>query len=71
MNELKNYKKGNWNYATVERQSDGSLLITTHKEGQVKARKCRVKNLYQSNEEELDVESGKPITKRDKRHSLS
>ncbi|MBA7592819.1 hypothetical protein ES708_35013 [subsurface metagenome] len=59
------FKSGDFNRVFTEILPDGSQLIALKKRGRKKVHKCRVKNLYQSNEEELNIESGKPITKRD------
>lgn len=61
---LDKYKAGEWNEAEVEVMPDGSGIITLTKEGTKKVYKCRVKNLYKPNEEEVDIGTGKPIGKR-------
>jgi len=58
--ELKQYKKGNFNQASFERQSDSSIIVTMHRRGEKKLTKFRVRNLYQPDEEELDVNTGAP-----------
>ena len=62
---LDKYKAGDWNQALVEIQPDGSKIITLTKEGRKKPDRFRVRNLYQPDEEELNVNTAKPIAKRD------
>jgi len=45
-------------------QPDGSIIIALAKRGQKKVHRFRVKNLYQPNEEEVDIDTGKPKPKR-------
>ncbi|GAI10745.1 unnamed protein product [marine sediment metagenome] len=61
---LRRYKKGKFNRAEVVIQSDGSQVFTLAEEGKKKVYKFRVKNLNQPNEEEVDIDTGKPIIKR-------
>ena len=60
------FKSGDFNRVFTEILSDGSQLVTLKKRGRKKVHKFRVRNLYEPNEEELNIETGKPITKRDK-----
>ena len=52
---------GKWNYANIEEKPDGSQVITLYSEGDKKPSVFRVKNLYQDNEEEVDIDTGEPI----------
>jgi hypothetical protein len=58
---LKKLKEGDFNYMGQEQQPDGSVIITLSKQGEDKVYKFRVRNLYQPDEEELDVNTGQPI----------
>jgi len=58
---LQMLKTGNFNDMSQEWQPDGSVIITIHKREGKKYHKIRVKNLYEDNEEEVDVNTGKPI----------
>ncbi|MBA7589014.1 hypothetical protein ES708_31087 [subsurface metagenome] len=71
MRGLKKLKSGNFNDMNQEWLPDGSVIITLTSRKWKGIERFRVRNLYKSNEEELDIESGKPITKRDKRHTVS
>ena len=64
MEGLKKLKSGDFNDMSQEWQPDGSVIITLSKRGEDKVYKLRVRNLYQPDEEELDVTTGKPIAKR-------
>jgi len=64
MNARERLRQGKFNSMNVECLPDSSQIITLHKEGDKKAHRFRVKNLYQPNEEEVDIDTGKPITKR-------
>ena len=60
---LSKLKKGDFNSLDAKGQPDGSVIITLYKRGEKRSYKFRVKNLYQLNEEEVDIDTGKPITK--------
>jgi hypothetical protein len=62
---LERLKSGDFNDMMQKRQPDGSVIITLSKRGEDKPVKFRVKNLYQKNEQEVDIGTGKPISKRD------
>ena len=61
MKPLQMFHKGDFNDMSQERQPDGSVIITLHKREGKKYHKIRVKNLYQDNEEEVDIATGEPI----------
>jgi hypothetical protein len=61
MNGLDKLHKGDFNDMSQEWQSDGSVKITLSKRDGKEPVKFRVRNLYQSNEEELDYDTGQPI----------
>jgi len=63
MNGLRKLKSGDFNDMSQERLPDGSVIITLSKRGEDKVYRFRVRNLYQLDEEELDVDTGEPITK--------
>ena len=62
---LKRLKEGDFNVMKQESLPDGSVLVTLYKYGDARAVKFRVRNLYQPDEEELNVNTGKRIAKRD------
>lgn len=68
---LDKLKSGDFNNMDQEKQPDGSVVITLSKRGVKKAYKFRVKNLYKSDEEELNVNTGKPIAKGNLPEALS
>ena len=62
MKLLQALKKGKFNDMNQEGQSDGSVIITlTDRKGK-KHYKGRIKDLYGPNEEEVDIDTGEPIT---------
>lgn len=61
---LKKLKSGDFNDMSQEQLPDGSQIITLSKRGKAKIYRFRVRNLYQPDEEEVDIDTGKPITKR-------
>jgi hypothetical protein len=61
MKPLKRLHKGDFNNLNQEWQPDGSVIITLSKRGDKEVARFRVKNLYQDNEEEVDVNTGEPI----------
>ena len=63
MSGLEKLKLGDFNDMSQEQQPDGSVIITLSKRGEDKVYKFRVRNLYQPDEEELDVITGEPIAK--------
>jgi len=63
MKPIDRYKKGKWNYANIEERPDGSQVITLYREGDKKPSIFRVKNLYQDNEQEVDIDTGQAISK--------
>ena len=63
MKELERLKKGKFNDYDAEWQPDGSVIIKLYKRKGNKLYKFRVRNLYQPNEEEVDIDTGKPIAK--------
>jgi len=71
MKPLERLHKGDFNDMMQEWQPDGSVIITLFKQGESKVHKLRVRKLYQFDEEELDVATGKPIAKRDISKSVS
>jgi len=62
MKGLEKLKTGDFNYMMQEQQPDGSVIITLSKRGEGKVYKFRVRNLYQPDEKEVDLETGKRIT---------
>lgn len=64
MKPLQMLHKGDFNDMSSEWQPDGSVIISLHKRKGNKYFRFRVKNLYQPNEEEVDIDTGKPIAKR-------
>ena len=70
MKAIERYKTGDFNAANFTWQPDGSVIITLSKRSEDKVYKFRVRNLYQENEEELDVSTGEPISKGDLPASL-
>jgi len=64
MKPKEKYEAGDFNDTQWEWQPDGSVIITLSKRGEDKVYKFRVRNLYQPDEEELDVVTGDPIAKR-------
>ena len=63
MKPIDKYKQGDFNDAHWECLADGSAIITLSKRGEGNVYKFRVKSLYHSDEEELDVVTGEPIAK--------
>jgi len=61
MEGLKKLKAGDFNDMSQEQQPDGSVIITLSKRGEDKTYRFRVKNLYQPDEQEVDIATGKPI----------
>jgi len=61
MNGLEKLKTGDFNDMMQEQQPDGSVIITLSKRGEDKVYKFRVRNLYQPDEQEVDIATGKPI----------
>ena len=53
MNNLEEYKKGEFNYTNIVIDEKGNQKISFWKEGEEK-KECRVKNLYQKNEKMLN-----------------
>ena len=70
MRAIDKYKSGDFNNVSWDWQPDGSAIITLSKRSEDKVYKFRVRNLYQENEEELDVSTGEPISKGDLSASL-
>lgn len=64
MEGLKKLKSGDFNSMGQEWQPDGSVIITLSKRSENKTYRFRVRDLYGPNEEELDIDTGKPIAKR-------
>jgi len=60
---LQMYHKGQFNDINQKWLNDGSVILTLYKRKGNKHYKIRVKNLYQPDEEEVDIDTGKPITK--------
>lgn len=58
---LKRLHEGDFNYMGQEPQPDGSVVITLAKDGEPKGCRFRVRDLYGPNEEEVDIDTGKPI----------
>lgn len=65
MSGLKKLHKGDFNNMSQEWQPDGSVIITLSKRDEGKVYRFRVEDLYGENEQEVDIDTGKPITKRD------
>ena len=65
MNGLEKLRSGDFNYIAQEWQPDGSVIITLSKRGEDKVYKFRVKDLYGKNEQEVNIDTGKPIAKGD------
>jgi len=63
MKPLKVLHKGDFNDMEQHWLNDGSVIIHLHKRRGKKHYHFRVKNLYQPNEEEVDIDTGKPIAK--------
>lgn len=61
MRGLEKLKAGDFNDMNQQQLEDGSVLITLSKRGEDEVYKFRVRNLYQPDEEELDVSTGQPI----------
>lgn len=59
---LKRLHDGDFNYMGQEQKPDGTVVITLAKDGEPKGYRFRVRNLYQPNEEEVDIDEGKPIS---------
>jgi len=62
---LEKLKSGDFNDMSQEQQLDGSVIITLTSRRYPEAYRFRVKNLYQPDEEELDVRTGQPVAKGD------
>lgn len=60
MKAINRYKKGKFSEAHIEHLTDGSQRITLIVDSEGEVGKFRVKNLGQSNEEEVDVNTGAP-----------
>lgn len=61
MSNMARLKKGRFNYMSQKRLPDGTVIITLSKRGDKKLAHFRVKDLYGPNEEEVDLDTGKPI----------
>jgi hypothetical protein len=61
MNPLQMLHKGDFNDMEQQWQPDGSVILKLHKREGKKYHILRVKNLYQDNEEEVNVDTGEPI----------
>jgi len=64
MKPLKMYHKGQFNDINQKWLDDGTVILTLYRRKSNKYHKIRVKNLYKPNEEEVDIDTGKPIAKR-------
>ena len=64
---LEKLKAGDFNDMNQEWQPDGSVIITLSKRGDDKVCRFRVRDLYEKNEREVNIATGKPIPKRDLR----
>jgi hypothetical protein len=58
---LRRFKSGDFNGMNQKKQSDGSIIISLTKTGESRVLKFRVRNLYQPDEQELDVDTGEPL----------
>lgn len=67
---LRKLKEGNFNSMGQERQPDGSVLITLTSRKWEGVERFRVRDLYGPNEEVVNVDTGKPIRKRDTRKAM-
>ena len=67
MTGLERLKSGDFNDMSQERLPDGSILVTLSKRGAASPCKFRVRNLYQPGEEVVDLETGLPPTKGERR----
>ena len=65
MKSLDMLHKGDFNDMSQEWQPDGSVIITLHKRKGNVHRRFRVRNLYKPDEQEVNIDTGKPIAKRD------
>lgn len=54
-------KIGDFNSMSQEFQPDGSVIITLTSRKWSGKERFRVKNLYKEDEEELDIETGRPL----------
>ncbi|MBA7584913.1 hypothetical protein ES708_26879 [subsurface metagenome] len=70
MEPILRYKKGDFNTCDIVEQPDGSYIYSLTKDGERKPIKFRAKNLYQPNEQEVNIDTGKPIAKRDIRKAV-
>ena len=61
MKPLKMFHKGKFNDLNQEWQPDGTVIITIHGREEKQFHRFRVKNLYEPNEEEIDIDTGEPI----------
>ena len=64
MEGLKKLHKGDFNYMSQEWQPDGTVIIKLSKRSENKTYRFRVRGLYKPNEKEVDIDTSKPITKR-------
>lgn len=58
---LAKFKAGDFNVLNVKEQPDGSVIIILSKRSEDKVYRFRVRNLYQPDEEVLDIDTGKRI----------
>ena len=61
MKPLQMLRKGNFNDMNQEWQPDGSVIITLYIRKRRAEHTFRVQNLYQPNEQEVDIDTGEPI----------
>lgn len=62
MGGLTKLKAGDFNVMNQRQQPDGSVIITLNKRGEDKVYRFRVKDLYGENEQEVDIDTGEPIS---------
>lgn len=70
MEGLRKLKESNFNSVSWEWQPDGSVIITLTSRKWEGVERFRVRDLYGPNEEVVDVDTGKPIRKRDTRKAM-
>lgn len=56
-------KQGKFNVINQEPQADGSVIVTLYSRKEDRTWRFRVRNLYSENEQEVDIDTGKPIAK--------
>lgn len=62
MNNLERLHKGGFNHISQRWQPDGSVIITLVDRKANKRYKFRVRDLYGPDEQEVNIDTGEPIT---------